>query len=108
MGAMCCSHFNCGWLCIHYLSIYTIYEYLYIYMNMYGHNSISVLNIIAQFLCNLCQEPELKTAGIPLPPGFDGAKQSYTLKGPDEGSSAVGILLDAQVCSNKQLIFYVI
>ena len=95
---------------VYIIYLYTLYmsTYIYIYMNMYGHNSISVLNIIAQFLCNLCQEPELKTAGIPLPPGFDGAKQSYTLKGPDEGSSAVGILLDAQVCSNKQLIFYVI
>ena len=43
-----------------------------------------------------CQEPLLKAAGIPCPEGFDGSKQSFTLKGADDNQSSVGVLQDTQ------------
>ena len=39
----------------------------------------------------------LKDANIPIPDGFDSTKQSYTLRGPEEESSSIGILFGTQI-----------
>ena len=42
----------------------------------------------------------MREAGVPIPRGFDGTKQSFTLPGP-KGCSQIGILLDTYLIIKK-------
>ena len=43
----------------------------------------------------LCQEQALKDAKIPVPEDFKGDKKSFTIPGPNEKCSSIGVLWEA-------------